>query len=313
MIAGLAVALLAALFYNVGILVEKAALTALPELRLREPLAFLRTVFGRPLWLGGFGLMLLGLVCQVASMALLPITVAQPLLAVGPAIVVAGSALVLKEPLGRGDWAALALIGGSLVMLGLSYDPGREHVDRADHPAAVLAVAVASGALALAVFAAAARTGRAVVYGAAVGLLNGVGGLLGKACGAVVAREGRQAPHTLLFTPYPYLVCVFSLAMLGAFQIALQRSRAAILVPAQVVVGNAHVMAAGTVVFGERLPADPVRLALRLTALAVSLTVLAVRQGAAADRPVRPGPPARQSRVKAAARPPGAAPPPPPP
>ncbi|MGW7003566.1 hypothetical protein ACWGCW_12225 [Streptomyces sp. NPDC054933] len=280
MITGLAVTLLSAVFYNIGLLVEKTALSALPALRVREPVALLRTLFGRPLWLAGFGLMLLGLVCQVFGMALLPITVAQPMLAVGPAIVVAGSALVLKEPLSRADWTALAVIGCSLVMLGLSYDPGQERVGHGDHPGAVLAVAVLSGAVCLAVFTAAGRTGRAVAYGVAVGLLNGVGGLLGKACAAAVARDGQHAFHVLLLTPYPYLVCVFSVAMLFALQIGLQRSRAAILVPAQVVVGNAHVMITGTLIFGEHLPSSPVRLALRLTALAVSLTVLAVRNGA---------------------------------
>lgn len=289
MIAGLVVTLLAAVFYNVGVLVEKTALTALPALRVRAPVALFRTLFGRPLWLLGFLLMLLGLVCQVTGMALLPITVAQPMLAVGPAVVVAGSALVLKERISRADWRALLVIGCSLVLLGLSYDPGEEPVAHGDHPVAVTLVAALSGAVAVLVFAAAGRTGSGVVYGVAVGLLNGVGGLLGKACAAVLARTGRHAPAALAVTPYPYLYCVFAVLMLGALQIGLQRSRASILVPAQVVVGNAHVMVSGALIFGEPLPADPLRLGLRLTALVASLGVLALRRRATAE-PAAPPP-----------------------
>ncbi|MEU3465728.1 hypothetical protein ABZ721_38055 [Streptomyces sp. NPDC006733] len=289
MIAGLVVTLLAAVFYNVGVLVEKSALTALPALRARAPVALFRTLFGRPLWLLGFVLMLLGLACQVTGMALLPITVAQPMLAVGPAIVVAGSALVLKERVSRADRRALVVIGCSLVMLGLSYDPREEPVAQADHPLAVTLVAALSGAVAVLVFAAAGRTGGGVVYGVAVGLLNGVGGLLGKACAAVLARTGRHAPAALAATPYPYLSCAFAVLMLGALQIGLQRSQASVLVPAQVVVGNAHVMVSGTLIFGEPLPADPVRLGLRWTALVVSLGVLALRQRATAAPAAPPG------------------------
>ncbi|MFI6689668.1 hypothetical protein [Streptomyces sp. NPDC050485] len=63
-------------------------------------------------------------------------------------------------------------------------------------------------------------------------------GLLAKACAAVAGKYGHRAFALLLLTLYPYLVCVFSAAMLFALQIGLQPSRAAILVPAQVVVGN---------------------------------------------------------------------------
>jgi drug/metabolite transporter (DMT)-like permease len=284
-IVGVAAILLAAVCYNLGILVEKSALSSLPALRVREPLTLFRSVFGRPRWLLGFALMLAGMGGQIVGLALLPITVAQPMLAAGPAVVVAGSAAVLGERLTRKDYLCLAVIGVSLGMLGLSFDPERERVGLGDHPLEVTAFCAASGLAAGVIYAAAYQASRArhagprgVTFGVAVGLLNGVGGLLGKACAAVVGSEGRQAPVRLLLSPYPYVFMLFAVVMLGAMQIALQRSRTANLVPAQVVVGNAHVMIAGMVIFGERLPSEPGRLALRLTGLAVSLAVLALRQ-----------------------------------
>jgi hypothetical protein len=114
----------------------------------------------------------------------------------------------------------------------------------------------------------------------AVGLLNGAGGLLAKAC-AVAGRDRGHPLTGLALLPYPYLLGAFSVLMLGVMQIGLQRSRAATLVPAQVITGNAFVMVAGSVIFHEPLPSDPRRLALRLAALVVSLLVLALRPPAA--------------------------------
>ncbi len=282
MILGVGAAVLAAVCYNVGLLVEKQALGALPPLRLGAPVALFRSLFGRPAWLAGFALVLAGLVLQVVSQGLLPITVAQPLLAVGPAVLVAASALAYREAPARADLAMLGLLATSTVLLVLSYDPRLDPVGHGEHPLAVLTVcalaAVGAGAVLLP---RGPRSGTA--YGVAVGLLNGAGGLLAKAL-AVSARDGRRSLVALAELPYPWLLGLFSVLMLGVMQIGLQRSRAATLVPAQVITGNALVMVAGGVIFHEPLPADPLRLALRLAALVVSLLVLALRPPAASVR-----------------------------
>lgn len=359
MILGVGAAVCAAVCYNVGLLVEKRALGALPPLRLGAPVALFRSLFGRPAWLAGFTLVLAGLVLQVVSQGLLPITVAQPLLAVGPAVLVAASALAYREAPARADLAMLGLLGSSTVLLVLSYDPRLDPVGRGEHPLAVLTVcalaAAGAGAVLgpvrpvfpgprrlaprLAAWSGAAeytpyraapplgealpafgrgdpvlRTPRAHVaeppvaqpgrpagrallprgprsgtaYGVAVGLLNGAGGLLAKAL-AVAARDGRRSLPGLAELPYPWLLGLFSVLMLGVMQIGLQRSRAATLVPAQVITGNALVMVAGGVIFHEPLPADPLRLGLRLGALVVSLLVLALRPP---GTPAGSGPPA---------------------
>ncbi len=284
MILGVGAAVCAAVCYNVGLLVEKQALGALPPLRLGAPLALFRALFGRPTWLAGFALVLAGLVLQVVSQGLLPITVAQPLLAVGPAVLVAASAVAYREAPARADLAMLGLLAASTVMLVLSYDPHLDPVGRGEHPASVLTVCALAAAGAVAVLLPRGpRSGTA--YGVAVGLLNGAGGLLAKAL-AVSARDGRRSLLALAELPYPWLLGLFSVLMLGVMQIGLQRSRAATLVPAQVITGNALVMVAGGVIFHEPLPSDPLRLGLRLGALAVSLLVLALRPPAASARGV---------------------------
>jgi hypothetical protein len=279
---GVAAAVCAAVCYNVGLLVEKRALGALPPLRLGAPVALFRSLFGRPAWLAGFALVLAGLVLQVVSQGLLPITVAQPLLAVGPAVLVAASALAYREAPARADVAMLGLLAASTVLLVLSYDPRLDPVGRGDHPFAVLTVcALAAAGAGAVLLPRGPRSGTA--YGVAVGLLNGAGGLLAKAL-AVAARGGSRSLAALAALPYPWLLGLFCVLMLGVMQIGLQRSRAATLVPAQVITGNALVMVAGGVIFHERLPADPLRLGLRLAALVVSLLVLALRPPAASTR-----------------------------
>ncbi len=285
MILGVGAAVFAAVCYNVGLLVEKQALGALPPLRLGAPVALFRSLFGRPAWLAGFALVLAGLVLQVVSQGLLPITVAQPLLAVGPAVLVAASAVAYREAPARADLAMLGLLAASTVMLVLSYDPHLDPVGRGQHPVAVLTVcALAAAGAAAVLLPRGPRSGTA--YGVAVGLLNGAGGLLAKAL-AVSARDGRRSLPALAALPYPWLLGLFSVLMLGVMQIGLQRSRAATLVPAQVITGNALVMVAGGVIFHEPLPADPLRLGLRLAALVASLLVLALRPPAASVRGAR--------------------------
>jgi hypothetical protein len=281
-ILGVGAAVFAAVCYNVGLLVEKRALGELPPLRLAAPVALFRSLFGRPAWLAGFALVLAGLVLQVVSQGLLPITVAQPLLAVGPAVLVAASALAYREAPARADVAMLGLLGASTVLLVLSYNPNLDPVGRGEHTLAVLTVcALAAAGAGAVLLPRGPRSGTA--YGVAVGLLNGAGGLLAKAL-AVSARDGRPSPLALAELPYPWLLGLFSVLMLGVMQVGLQRSRVATLVPAQVITGNALVMVAGGVIFHEPLPADPLRLGLRLGALVVSLLVLALRPPAASAR-----------------------------
>ena len=60
-----------------------------------------------PAWLAGFALMLLGLACQILVLTFEPVSVVQPVLASGVALVLVLSRLVLRERLGpwsSGAW-----------------------------------------------------------------------------------------------------------------------------------------------------------------------------------------------------------------
>ena len=63
------------------------------------------------------------------------------------------------------------------------------------------------------------------------------------------------------------------------FQTSLQRSRASITAPVANVVGNVFTVVAGTLLFGESLPEDPLTMALRVGGFALTLVVVVLVRG----------------------------------
>jgi hypothetical protein len=276
MILGVTAVLGAAISNNAGLIVEKRALDRLPPQDLRRPLRMVTTLVVRPLWALGFTLLLLGAGLYTYGLALLPLSVAQPLFVVGLALVLVVAAVVLAEPLRAAERRGLAVVAVAFALLALSFDSRTDKAGVQQH-AVIWGVVVAGFTVGSVLVFVTARSG--VLYGVAVGLMNAVGGMSAKATAAYLVRHG-SAVGLLGY------VAVFGVAgalMLGMTQIALQRSRAASFLPAQVVAGNVAVTAAGTPVFGEHLPDTPLRLVLRLAGFVVALLSLAVMQSADAS------------------------------
>ena len=108
---GLALALLSTTAYNSGLIVEKQALARLPALSGRRVLALAVSLLTAPRWLAGFVLMLCGLALQVLALMFAPVTVVQPVIASGVAVVLVLSRIVLRERLGRVEYACVARHG----------------------------------------------------------------------------------------------------------------------------------------------------------------------------------------------------------
>jgi multidrug transporter EmrE-like cation transporter len=99
----------------------------------------------------------------------------------------------------------------------------------------------------------------------------------------------------VLTSPYPYLTVACSAVALLIFQTGLQRCRVSIVGPVSNITGSVFFLVAGTWLFGERLPASPAGLALRLSgivAAGVAVTVLSRQPPSTEDIAVpggRPG------------------------
>jgi drug/metabolite transporter (DMT)-like permease len=288
---GLALALLSTTAYNSGLIVEKQALVQLPAISGRRIVALAVTLGSSPRWLSGFALMLCGLGFQVLALTLAPVTVVQPAIASGVAVVLVLSRLVLREQLGRGEYACVAVMALSVILL--AFSAGQAEVGHHFSGVAAAAVAIPSVMLALAAGTSGLRAGSrrhgrpvtGVSYGIATGLLYGVAALAIKALsGAVLHRHGvASILIAVLSSPYLYVMGACSAAGLLLFQTALQRCRIAIVAPVSNVLGSIYFMVVGTWLFHERLPSSPVLLALRLVGIIIAgvVVVLLSRQGAA--------------------------------
>jgi drug/metabolite transporter (DMT)-like permease len=292
--AGISLALVATTAYNVGLILEKRALGRMPALDLRRVPRVVASLLTSRAWLAGFALMLTGLACQTVVLTFEPVSIVQPVLASGVALVLVLSRLVLRERLGRAETWCVAAIAGSVVMLALSATgAGTEAGHRASPgwvaavmiPSVVLGVLVASSSLR-------ARTRKhgapvtGVCFGIGTGLLYGVATLSIKALSGLLVGHHTAADIVIgvLTSPYLYVLggCL-GVAMLF-FQAALQACRASIVIPVSSVVSSAYVVIAGTWLFHEHLPASPVRLGLRLAGIVLATLVLVLLSRQAPER-----------------------------
>jgi hypothetical protein len=297
---GIPLALLATTAYNAGLVLEKRALDGLPSIDVRRVVSLARTLIAAPQWLAGFGLMLCGLAFQVIVLTFEPVTLVQPVLACGVAVVLVLSRVLLREQMGRRELACVAVLGVSLLCLALSL--GGPAAGAGHHASAIwmATIVVPSCLIGLLVGTSAMRGGRGrhqapdpgVSSGVGTGLLYGVAALAIKALSGVLA-DYRGLAHTivaLVSSPYLYLMAGCSLAALGLFQTALQRCRASIVVPTSSIVGSVYFMVAGSWLFHEQLPSDPAKLTLRLAGILVASFVLMAlpRQATSAPPTARP-------------------------
>jgi drug/metabolite transporter (DMT)-like permease len=281
--AGISLALLAATAYNVGLIQEKRALGQMPALDVRRLPHLVGSLLAEPAWLAGFALMLFGLACQIIVLTFEPVSVVQPVLASGVALVLVLSRLVLRERLGAVElWCVGALVvcvillaasaGGTGNGAGHYASPGWMAV--VTIPSIVIGLLVAASPLR-------SRSGRrrapaAVCFGIGTGLLYGVAALAIKALsGILVDNHGAASIAAgLVSSPYLYVLVGCSAAAMLCYQVGLQSCRASILIPVSNVTGSVYFIIAGTWLFHEHLPTGPGKLALRLAAIAVAGLVL---------------------------------------
>jgi len=280
--AGISLALLATTAYNVGLIQEKRALGRMATLDVRRVPHMIASLLAEPAWLAGFALMLLGLACQTIVLTFEPVSVVQPVLASGVALVLVLSRLVLRERLGAVEFRCVAAMAVSVILLAASAGGTGSGAGHDASPGWMAVVMIPSAVIGLLVAASPLRrrsrrhrrrrTPAAVCFGIGTGLLYGVAALAIKGLsGILVEHHGATSIVTgVVSSPYLYVFAGCSAAAMLLYQVGLQSCRASILVPVSTVTGSVYFLIAGTWLFHEHLPADPVKLALRLAAIAVA-------------------------------------------
>lgn len=298
---GLIAALVSAMAYGVGLTVEQRALHRSEPIGIRRPLHLARVLFGNPRWLAGCVLAALGSVGLIVSLGLAPVSVVQPTFAGGISLTLLLLSLAQQQRISRGELAALGIMPVALLLLALSLGPRDAAAGTVPHLPLLLTVSgVTLAVCAAGVALVGGGRASAALMGGAAGLAQGVAGLHGKGIGGLLADHGLFAALVpVLLSPFPYLYALGWAVGIALFQTSMQRSRASITAPAANVVGNVFTVVAGTVIFAEPLPTEPLPLVLRALGFLLTLTVVALVHRASGEAEAEAG------RLRAAAQPTG--------
>jgi len=291
---GIPLALLATTAYNVGLILEKRALGRMPAIDMRRVPRVIVSLLTSRAWLAGFALMLTGLGCQTVVLTFEPVSIVQPVLASGIALVLVLSRLVLRERLGAAETWCVATIAVSVVLLALSAIGTSTEAGHHASPGWMAAVMIPSIIVGVLVAASSLHArGRkhgapvtGVCFGIGTGLLYGVAALAIKALSGILVSHHTVTSIAIAVLSSPYLYVLagcLGVAML-LFQAALQACRASIVVPVSAVASSVYFVIAGTWLFNEHLPASPVRLGLRLTGIVLAALVLIMLSRQAPER-----------------------------
>ncbi|HEX4865841.1 MAG TPA: hypothetical protein VFV02_17365 [Acidimicrobiales bacterium] len=257
LVAGTAVAVVSAVLYDAGYILEKRALSDLPALGV-NPIALIRTVIRSRGWLAGFAAMLAGLLLQVVALTMAPVSVVQPVLAAGLVALVAAGGPLLGERLGRRERSALVLVVGAVLAIAASSRPGAHLANSVPSSSfTVLALIAAFGAIAAGwggVRSPHTAPSGAALLATAAGLLYGLGAIAEKAVAAEVVGHGvLNGAVAALRSPYPWLFLVVTFAGMVIFQLALQRHAASLVATLSNTVSSVCALTGASVVFGEML------------------------------------------------------------
>lgn len=247
---GAALAVLSAVLYDIGFVLEKQALGGVPEMRL-HPMSIVRAATRSRRWVAGFAAMLCGLALQVVALTLAPVSVVQPILACGLLALAAIGPWLLDERLEGRDALALSAVLLAAVAVAVSTrvtTPLASQVPGGRF--ALLGVPVAVFALVLA----RARSRSLVHLAVGAGLLYGLGAVSEKAVAThLVGRGMVRGSFMALGTPYPWLFLIATLAGMIMFQVGLQSNPASLIASLTNVVSTACALAGASIVFSERL------------------------------------------------------------
>jgi drug/metabolite transporter (DMT)-like permease len=276
----IAFAAVATACYQVGMVLQKIGADRMPrlELRLRQGAvyaAFLRS----PIWLGGMAITLAGWALFLKAIANAPVSIVQPVLGLGLALLALFSVVLLKEQLRSLEWAGVTLMVAGLVLLGLS---GAGEARHAAEVALAPLLAVSLAVLGLLAGAAALARSRgavppAVILGFAAGTFIGLAALYTKGLFLALAG-GTPWLAWLVFLP---LTLAGNIGGIWMTQAGFQQGRALIVVAMNAVTNKVVAIVGGMVTLGEILPDDPTLASARLAGFVTILagTALLARFG----------------------------------
>jgi drug/metabolite transporter (DMT)-like permease len=238
MLTGILLALAAAACFECSYALQALEVRAVPRMT-RASVGALRRLAARPVWLGSIALGLAGFALQVLALRHAPLSLVQPLLATGLLGLLAFSATVLGETVGRRDVAAVLAIVAGVTLIALA-DPRRGE-DAVPGLAFVIA-AVVLGLVALSAFARRSAGSDGLLAAA----------IAADALASLAAAQAARALGVLAFAGWGVLAGAGGIAAVAAESAVLQRRGAARVAPVVLAGQVAVPVALAPLVIGER-------------------------------------------------------------
>jgi len=256
------IALSASFCVNYSTYMQKKAVDALPRLRLRLSWRVIREFITNRPWLVAMSMDALGTALFMVALIFLPVSIVEPIITAGIALLAYLAIKNLGEKPGRADFFAICITALGVIFLAASLAEGLPK-EKTYNPLELWVVAGAVVIMAVAVPLALTLSGRGNI---AAGL--GVAGGLFIGIAAVFSRllMGNFGGHWYLWLP----ACVLTYPLgFFIFQAGLQRGNAVVVAPIYNGLVVCVPIIVGTIALNEHLPKSPVLTALRVAAFAL--------------------------------------------
>jgi drug/metabolite transporter (DMT)-like permease len=268
-------ALLAALFLAIGIVVRQRATMDVPAEHGVSSVMFV-TLLRRPLWWAGTAAAVAGYVFQALALAKGSLLLVQPILISALLFALPLSARLAHRRVTRGEWLWAVLLTAALaVFLVLAKTQPGDYEASVPLTAVVAVVCIAAVTICVVIAIRTARWKRAVLLAVAVGVLFGVVAMLTKLMMHLLIHDGLRA---VLMTPVPYLLVVLGVVAVFLQQSAFHAGSLQTSVPTMLVLEPVIAVVLGALVLGEHLNVNGVR-AIAITAAVVAMAAATVALG----------------------------------
>jgi drug/metabolite transporter (DMT)-like permease len=244
--AGLLLATLAAVLFAVGAVLQHEA----ADLSRTATGLSLRLLVRRRRWMLGQAATMLGTASQVAALAVAPVAVVQPMLAVALVVALALKAIRNKQAPLRLELLGAALTTGGLAVFLLAAQPAKGHLEAPPSSVEVIVAVVVSVALVAAATLLGHGAHGALACGTAAGIAAGIAAVL-ISVGIRSLQEGGWV-HALAGVAVWGAIVVAVVAVLGGQQ-AYARGSLAWSLPALILLDPLAAVPAARLLLGERL------------------------------------------------------------
>ncbi len=278
---GLLLALLSAFGSVAGFLYKFRGAREAPAVELRQPLRSSIGLFRSPLYALGIAIALSAWALHVGALALAPISLVQSVIAGGLVLLTVVADRLFGIEVSRREWIGVVLTAAGLAFLAATLDgDGTAAHSRYDPTTLALYLAVLGGAGLVLV----SRPRRAAWLAVSAGLLWAASDTSIKALSSHLARLG----WGVVGHPLALVILVASLVGLLISARSLQIGEAVPMIALTSAAANLTTIAAGSIVFGEPLPAGHLELAVRMIAFALVIGAAAMTPPPTADRAANP-------------------------